>query len=349
MTRRVLLLTPSAGRGGGIERYAETLEWAFGTQGIEYSRIDLNGSGPAAHARMLVQCRQDLRASGAPTRVVVAHPGLLPAAWLAARKVTAEGISVVCHGIDIWGKQHGPRRLIENNLMRRPRVRVASVSSFTAGVLFRYCQSTILPPGLSRMWFETLVNASAVSGRRNHGIRLVTVFRLADWRDKGLPELLDAVAGMDRPGIEVTVCGTGVPPAELQCLVGRHRFCALRSGLSDDELALELAGADLCVLATRTRFGRDAYGEGFGFILMEAQIAGTPVVAPAYGGSHDAYIPGVTGVAPADESAMALRTVLDGLVRDPERLDRMSKHASDWARECFAPEKYAALAVMRLL
>lgn len=349
MTSQVLLLTPSAGRGGGIERYVETLQWAFSTQGIESSRIDLNGSGSAAHARLLLQCRQNLRAAGLPTRVVVAHPALLPVAWLAAREVTVEGISLVCHGIDIWGTQLRPRRLIENYLMRRPRVRVVSVSSFTAGVLFRHCRATVLSPGLSRMWFETLVNASAVAGRADSGIRLVTVFRLADWRDKGLPELLDAVDGLECPDVGVTVCGTGVPPTELQRLVGRHRFCTLRNGLSDDELALELASADLCVLATRTRFGRDAYGEGFGFVLMEAQIAGTPVVAPAYGGSHDAYIPGVTGVAPVDESAMTLRTVLDGLVRDPARLDRMSKQAADWARECFAPEKYAAQAVMRLL
>ena len=34
MTGRALLLTPSFGQGGGIERYAETLEWAFAAQGV---------------------------------------------------------------------------------------------------------------------------------------------------------------------------------------------------------------------------------------------------------------------------------------------------------------------------
>ena len=51
---------------------------------------------------------------------------------------------------------------------------------------------------------------------------------------------------------------------------------------------------------------RTNVGEGFGLVLLEAQAAGTPVIATAYGGSHEACIEGVTGVAPADESAEAL-------------------------------------------
>ena len=120
-------------------------------------------------------------------------------------------------------------------------------------------------------------------------------------------------------------------------------------GLTDQDLARQFASADLFVLATRTRPGRQPSGEGFGLVLLEAQVAGTPVVAPAYGGSHDAYIHGVTGDAPIDETASALGDVLDRLLRDPDQLARMSKHAAEWARECFAPDRYAALAVDRLL
>ena len=79
----------------------------------------------------------------------------------------------------------------------------------------------------------------------------------------------------------------------------------LRPGLSDNELAHELAAADLFVLATQTRSGRGSVGEGFGLVLLEAQAAGTPVIAPAYGGSHEAYVEGVTGMAPTDESVEA--------------------------------------------
>ena len=83
-----------------------------------------------------------------------------------------------------------------------------------------------------------------------------------------------------------------------------------RPGLSDRELARQLAGADLFVLATRSRGGRHTSGEGFGLVLLEAQVAGTPVVAPAHGGSHDAYIEGITGLAPMDETAGSLARVM---------------------------------------
>jgi glycosyltransferase involved in cell wall biosynthesis len=124
----------------------------------------------------------------------------------------------------------------------------------------------------------------------------------------------------------------------------------LRLDLSDDDLARELAAADLFVLATNTRRGRSAVGEGFGLVLLEAQAAGTPVIAPAYGGSREAYIEGVTGVGPADESAEALTRTLDDLLKDPARLAWMGRNATQWTRMSFASERnYAQLAVRRLL
>ena len=107
--------------------------------------------------------------------------------------------------------------------------------------------------------------------------------------------------------------------------------------------------ADLFVLATHIEYGHSAVGEGFGLVLVEAQVAGTPVVAPAYGGSRDAYVEGVTGTAPADESAEALTRTLHDLLKDPARLEWMGGQAAQWSRQAFAPERYAQLAVRRLL
>jgi phosphatidylinositol alpha-1,6-mannosyltransferase len=349
VTMQALLLAPLPGLGGGIERYVQTIEWAFASEGVGYRRIDLHGSGPAAHARMLAQSRQQLRTGEVSARLVVAHRALLPMASLIASKPPGCGISLVCHGMEVWGARLQARRLLENYLMRRDAVRVVAVSSFTAGVLSYDCPATILPPGLSQDWFDTLLDASAAVQRSDNGIHLVTAFRLADWREKGLPELLQAVAKLRMPEVRVTVCGRGEPPAELRRLVQEHRCCSLRSGLPDKEMANELAAADLCVLATRTRCGRNPYGEGFGLVLIEAQVAGTPVVAPAHGGSHDAFIDGVTGVAPADESATSLARILDQLLRDPPRLAQMGKYAAEWSRESFSPALYAPLAVAKLL
>jgi phosphatidyl-myo-inositol dimannoside synthase len=233
--------------------------------------------------------------------------------------------------------------------MRGAGVRVVACSNFTAGAVMRDCRATVLPPALSREWFDTLAAAAAGSPGPGPGIRLATAFRLSQWRTKGLPQLVEAVTALGRPDVCLTICGSGNPPTDLLRLVGEHPWCVLRPGLSDDDLAHELAAADLFVLATQTRCGRGAVGEGFGLVLLEAQAAGTPVIAPAYGGSHEAYVEGVTGVAPVDESAEALTSSLDDLLKDPARLARMGRYAAQWTKVAFAPERYAQLAVQRLL
>ncbi len=233
--------------------------------------------------------------------------------------------------------------------MRAAGVRVVAVSNFTAGALMRDCFATVLPPALSRGWFDALAAAAADRPAPGPGIRLATAFRLADWRTKGLPQLVEAVTALERPDVCLTICGSGNPPADLLRVVSEHSWCVLRPGLSDDDLAHELAAADLLVLATQTRSGHGAVGEGFGLVLLEAQAAGTPVIAPAYGGSREAYIEGVTGVAPADESAEALTRILRDLLKDPARLEWMGGHAAQWISQAFAPERYAQLAVRRLL
>ncbi len=349
MTCQVLLLSPSRGLGGGIERYAETLEWAFAAEGVACQRLDLSGPGARAHARMLADGRVVLRADPEHTRLVVAHRALLPLAALLAREPSACGVSVLCHGAEMWDARWRLRRRVERRLMRRPGVRVVAVSSFTAGVLQRDCKAAVLPPALSQRWFDTLSGAAAAGRAGAPGIQLATTFRLTEWREKGLPELIAAVEALGRPDIRLAIYGSGHPPCGLLQLLAGHNWCVLRQGLADDDLARELAMADLFVLATRTRPGRRSSGEGFGIALLEAQAAGTPVIVPAHGGSHDAYAEGVTGVAPADESAEALTQSLDDLLKDPDRLAGMGKRAATWAREAFAPERYAQLAVRRLL
>ncbi len=349
MTGGVLLLSPSHGLGGGIERYVATVEWAFAAEGVECRRLDLGGSGARAHARLLARGRAILRADPGPARIVVAHRALLPVAALLARHSAVSGVSVICYGSDVWGSRWRLRRSLERRLMRGAGVRVVACSNFTAGALMRDCHATVLLPALSREWLDTLAAAAACRPDRGPGVRLATAFRLSDWRSKGLPQLVEAVTALGRPDVHLTICGSGNPSPDLLRLVSEHSWCVLRPGLSDDNLARELAAADLFVLATQTRSGRSPVGEGFGLVLLEAQAAGTPVIAPAYGGSHEAYIEGVTGVAPSDESAEALTMTLHDLLKDPVRLRWMGEHAAQWVQQAFAPENYALLAARRLL
>src|ERR1022692_2112939 len=150
MTNQVLVLAPSRGLGGGIERYVETLECVFAEERITYRRIDLGRSGISGHARMLAEASSYLQASPACIRLVLAHRALLPVGALLARRHQVGGISVICHGSDVWGSRLRARWYVERCLMRRTAVRVVAVSSFTSGVVSAVRPATILPPGLSR-------------------------------------------------------------------------------------------------------------------------------------------------------------------------------------------------------
>ena len=351
---QVLLLAPSRGLGGGIERYVQTVQSAFGDVGVASRRLDLSTPGPAGHRALLAEAAATLAGAAGPTRAIVAHRALLPVATVLSCRRAVKGISVICHGGDVWGPHWTPRWRIESRLMRRHDVRVVAVSSFTAGALFPGCLATILPPGLSRTWFSELIRtadqASATPERAPQApLEVMTAFRLSDWRDKGLPQLTAAIASLRRADIRLTVCGSGEPSADLLAHVGGHPWCRLRPGLTDTQLAAQYAQTDLFVLATRTRAGRRQCGEGFGLVLLEAQVAGVPVVGPAHGGSPDAYLDGVTGATPGDEGASSLSRVLDELTRQPSRLREMGARAAAWARVRFDPDRYAALAVDRLL
>ncbi len=163
-----LLLTPSRGLGGGIERYAATLEWAFAERGVRYQRIDLLRPGTRGHARILREALGCMRASSGSTRLVLMHRALLPVASALARRPEISGISVVCHGTDVWGHPSWPRRPIERYLMRREAARMVAVSCFTSGVLASDRLATILPPGLSKGWLETLLSASTCTSSGKH-------------------------------------------------------------------------------------------------------------------------------------------------------------------------------------
>jgi glycosyltransferase involved in cell wall biosynthesis len=348
----VLLLGPSRGLGGGIERYAETLESAFAQHHVDVHRIDLYNSstGPkiSAHRRLAMRCRSYLTGREAPPNVVIMHRGLLPTIAPIIWRHQVAGISLICHGNELWGPRPRIRKYFEDYMMRAPKVRTVATSTYTAGALSYIGSTKILPPGLSKEWFQALV-ASAERNEPQNGLRLMTAFRLAQWREKGLPQLLSAVASLRRPDTRLVICGLGQPTTDLLQEVERHEFCTLRVGLTPSQLASEYAKADLFVLATQPSPGPYTYCESFGLVLLEAQVAGTPVVAPAYGGSRDVFVPNRTGLTPANESADALAEVLNELLSDPSRLSSMGKCAQTWAREIFEPECYSSRVVDVLL
>ncbi len=337
----VLLLTPSSGLGGGIERYLATVQAALTADGARVRRVDLLSSAETLtpSGRLSFLARSAAAARRRPDVVIAAHPNLAPLA--AAARFRGSRSLLFCYGSDIWGMKGSSRRTIRTF----HRIQPVTISSFSAGALAAVgVSAAVLSPTVDPEWRTTLLG---VRRRDPHPgpPRLLTVFRLSEWRSKGLPNLLEAIERLRLQGREVRldVAGRGPVPADLNDAVAGRVDVTVHASPDDRGLARLYADADLTVLCTRTRTTPPYCGEGFGLVLLEAQLTGCPVVGPASGGSREAYLPGVSGWAPADESVPALAGVLSDALARPHVLAAAGEAGRDWACRASDPARYAAL------
>jgi glycosyltransferase involved in cell wall biosynthesis len=76
--------------------------------------------------------------------------------------------------------------------------------------------------------------------------------------------------------------------------------------------------------------------EGLPNVLIEAQLAGVPVVASPAGGAAETLLPDVTGVMTSGSpTAEEVASLVAGLAATPERLHRMGAAAAAWAGATF--------------
>lgn len=88
-----------------------------------------------------------------------------------------------------------------------------------------------------------------------------------------------------------------------------------------------LAMSDVLLVASRT--------EGVPGALIEAGLAGIPVVAPAVGGIPEAVLNGTTGLLVPPGSPEMLAVQVLSLLRDPGARQRMGQAALEWCRSRF--------------
>lgn len=348
MKPAILLLTPSSGLGGGIERVADAVVDALQHSGALWNHMSLISKtevegARASHWRLYGLAKRWIASQDSDVRIVVLHRSLLPVAvMLSSQAKNSVGVTVLLHGIDVWGR-HRPELL----LLRHRAVRPVAVSGFTAGVVGVRTPATVMNSPINGLWYQSLVAAAKPTKDRHERLRIMTSFRLESWREKGLETVVDAVKRLDRP-TQLTVCGSGQVQPGLQSLLSQLDGAELKDNLSDDELAAQFATSDLFVLATRTNRGRIPSGEGFGLVLAEAQLAGTAVVAPAFAGSSDAFIEGYSGHSPINESTDALHNVLLRMCDDDYR-EVIARQGHGVAVAYFHPEAQRGRILDRLL
>lgn len=140
-----------------------------------------------------------------------------------------------------------------------------------------------------------------------------------------------ALAAAERAGRHLRVIGEGPDLERLRQRYGGARFLGR---VDDAELARHLTECAAFVMPNV---------EEFGIAAVEAQAAGTPVIAADAGGARETVVPGETGwlVAPGDVAAMAaaMRRDLSGEF-DPQTIAR---HAQRFSPTAFRANLLAAV------
>ena len=171
---------------------------------------------------------------------------------------------------------------------------------------------------------------------------IVTVTRLT--RQKGIPALLEAAALVhrNRPGVRFLLVGpreSEGPNAVTQAEIDRHAPYVLAIGPRSDIPAL-LGLADVFAFPTE-------YREGVPRALLEAAVAGRPIVATRVPGCYDVILDGWNGfLVPPRSPRLLAERILD-LLRDRENAQVMGARAAELVRKEFNLEitvaRYAAL------
>ena len=160
--------------------------------------------------------------------------------------------------------------------------------------------------------------------------------------DKGVPELLEAFAGVLRQEPRAYLLLVGWFDAAEDALDMRVRARIeghpriICTGFVADTAPYYRA-IDLMVLPS--------WREGFPNVVLEAAATGIPVIATHCTGSRDAVIPGVTGVLVSPGDPDALRGAVVSLLRNPGLRQRMSAAARVWVAETFEDRRVLGLAV----
>ncbi|MGK5531375.1 glycosyltransferase family 4 protein [Streptomyces sp. URMC 129] len=139
---------------------------------------------------------------------------------------------------------------------------------------------------------------------------------------KGLVHLVEALAKLrtEQPGAHLVVIGTrpeAGPVADAMDRFGLHRCVEFRKGISDEELAALVRGAEIACVPSLY--------EGFSLPAAEAMASGTPLVATTGGAIPEVAGPdGETCLAVPPGDADALAAALARLLADEELRTRIA-------------------------
>lgn len=176
---------------------------------------------------------------------------------------------------------------------------------------------------------ESINTGSRVkSGMTQNKNYFLSVSRLV--RGKGVDLVVEVC---NKLGLPLKVVGSGPELSKYQVSSIKYKGIEFLGPVSDEELAKLYGGSKALIIASED--------EDFGITAVEAQAAGTPVIAPKSGGFLETVIPGKTGFlyeGPGMVSVDSLTEALQSFDETKFKAEALRKNADKFSKERFKKE-----------
>lgn len=325
---RILLLVTGVFVNGGIQRFNHTLLAALSALDLECEVLSMHDSlqsvaQPSFGARTRIRgfagsrwqfskCVVKSIVANHYDWILIGHVNLLvfTVAALLLKPFSATRAVLIAHGIEVWGRIGGFRRLAFLHLHT-----TLCVSRYTRRRVLeqvpklRQERVTIFPNCLCNTW-TGLKPSPQASVPDVPFVLSVSRLERGD-RYKGIVTVIEAMSQLDDLSLHYIVVGQGNDMVFLREVAARcgvaQRVHFLR-GISD---------AQLVNMYTRCKaFVLPSGKEGFGIVFLEAMYFGAPVIAAAEKGALDVVKDGETGLLVRFGDSMGIKRAIECLSRD---------------------------------
>ena len=217
-------------------------------------------------------------------------------------------------------------RIYDFEVSQRPDILVANSKNIQSRIkkFYRRDSVVVYPPVDLK---EYRVSSIKYSGKKDYYLVLSRLVR-----GKGVEVVVEACGKL---GLPLKVAGSGPELIHLQKLLDRehNEVIEFLGWVSDEERIRLLQNAKALIVASED--------EDFGITSIEAQAAGTPVIAPASGGFLETVEDGKTGLlygGPGMVNIEALVRVLGEFREDQFKAEDLRKNAEKFSKERFKKE-----------
>ena len=354
---KVLVLSPPLSSAGGIQRYTLGLVRALGELlGAENVRCvaipesaDQKDRGRFSASLKLRFGLQALWESlrWRPDLIVCAHLALGPVGRRLA-SLRRRPYWVMVYGIEAWVVLPEGRR----DALRHAD-KVIGITDFSQQQVVR--QHQVDPKRMASLpctLDESLLQVEPAQPGARFGIpdvspMVLTVARLAaSERYKGHDVMLQALpmAVAKVPNLVYVIVGDGDDRprlGELSRELGVDEHVVFTGEVSDADLAGLYQRSQVFAMPARTVFDdRDAKGEGFGIVFLEAMAFGKPVIGPNYGAPAEIMRDGEHGLLVDPDDAGKVADALVSLLANPEKAIAMGQTGKAWVEQQYGYDSF---------